>query len=447
MTDGMVWIEGSSFLMGSDSGYPEEGPVREVEVGGFFIDPYTVTNRDWNRFVQDTGYVTLAERPPDPADYPDADPDLLVPGSSVFVQPRRPVSLDDAYQWWAYVPGADWRHPRGPETSAKKLSKHPVVHVAYEDAAAYASWAGKELPTEAEWEFAARGGLAGAEYSWGDELNPGGRQMANTWQGEFPVHNELLDGFEWTAPVGSFPPNGYGLYEMTGNVWEWTATHEGPEERIPRKVTKGGSFLCAANYCRRYRPAARMAQPEDTSTCHLGFRCVAGPEVSNRIRAAVPSLTTARGRCAPALGCLSASGGRGDRGAMESNEQTAVSEVAGWRAGGDPEAFPYDEVVAHFHAVGKHFVSGDLLAELDKARARAPEDAEPAAGTVPRHRAGQVRRPLRQPELSGARAARLPGADGSPDRHHAQRQRDRLLVLLIADMLRFELAAVTAAST
>jgi hypothetical protein len=148
MTDGMLWIEGSRFLMGSDSAYPEEGPVREVEVGGFFIDPYTVTNRDWNRFVQDTGYVTLAERPPEPADYPDADPALLVPGSSVFVQPRRPVSLDDAYQWWAYVPGADWRHPRGPETSAKKLSKHPVVHVAYEDAAAYASWAGKDLPTE-----------------------------------------------------------------------------------------------------------------------------------------------------------------------------------------------------------------------------------------------------------------------------------------------------------
>ena len=278
MTDGMVWIEGSRFLMGSDSAYPEEGPVREVEVGGFFIDPYTVTNRDWNKFVQDTGYVTLAERPPDPAAYPGADPALLVPGSSVFVQPRRPVSLDDPYRWWAYVPGADWRHPQGPETSAKKLSKHPVVHVAYEDAAAYAAWAGKDLPTEAEWEFAARGGLAGAEYSWGDELNPGGRQMANIWQGDFPVHNELLDGFEWTAPVGSFPPNGYGLYEMNGNVWEWTAdAYEGPVERIPRKVTKGGSFLCAANYCRRYRPAARMAQPEDTSTCHLGFRCVVRP--------------------------------------------------------------------------------------------------------------------------------------------------------------------------
>jgi sulfatase modifying factor 1 len=271
----MAWIEGGSFLMGSEEGYPEEAPVRPVTTDAFWIDRHPVTNRDFNRFVKETAHVTLAERPADPDHYPHADPALLVPSSSVFVKTRRPVRLDDAYQWWAYVPGADWRHPQGPETSAKKLSKHPVVHVAYEDAMAYASWAGKELPTEAEWEFAARGGLEGATYAWGDDPVPDGRYMANTWQGEFPVRNDLLDGWEWTSPVGTYPPNGYGLYDMTGNVWEWTVDGFGPQDvPIPRKVTKGGSFLCAPNYCHRYRPAARMAQPVDTSTCHLGFRCV-----------------------------------------------------------------------------------------------------------------------------------------------------------------------------
>jgi formylglycine-generating enzyme required for sulfatase activity len=227
--------------------------------------------------VKETGHVTLAERHASAEDYPGADPERLVPSSSVFVRPSQRVPLTDAYQWWEYVPGADWRHPRGPETSAKRLSKHPVVHIAYEDAEAYAVWAGKRLPTEAEWEFAARGGLEGATYAWGNELTPDGRYMANTWQGEFPVTNELLDGYEWTAPVGSFPPNGYGLYEMTGNVWEWTCDRYATNEPIPRMVTKGGSFLCAANYCRRYRPAARMAQAIDTSTCHLGLRCVVRP--------------------------------------------------------------------------------------------------------------------------------------------------------------------------
>jgi formylglycine-generating enzyme len=271
----MTWIEGGTFLMGSDQGYPEEAPVRSASTAGFWIDRHPVTNRDFNRFVQETGHVTLAERPADPDDYPGADPERLVPSSSVFVKPRRPVRLDDAYQWWAYVPGADWRHPQGPETSAKKLSKHPVVHVAYEDAQAYARWAGKELPTEVEWEFAARGGLEGATYAWGDEEVPDGRWMANTWQGDFPIRNDLLDGWEWTSPVGTYPPTGYGLYDMTGNVWEWTCDGFGPQDvPIPRKVTKGGSFLCAQNYCHRYRPAARMAQPVDTSTCHLGFRCV-----------------------------------------------------------------------------------------------------------------------------------------------------------------------------
>jgi sulfatase modifying factor 1 len=271
----MVWIEGGDFLMGSDDGYPEEAPVRRASTAGFWIDPHPVTNRDFNRFVRDTGHVTLAERPADPDLYPNADADMLVPSSSVFVRPRRPVRLDDAYQWWAYLPGADWRHPQGPETSAKKLSKHPVVHVAYEDAQAYARWAGKELPTETEWEFAARGGLDGARYAWGDEETSDGRYMANTWQGDFPMRNDRLDGWEWTSPVGTYPPNGYGLFDMTGNVWEWTGDGFGTQDvRIPRKITKGGSFLCAPNYCHRYRPAARMAQPVDTSTCHLGFRCV-----------------------------------------------------------------------------------------------------------------------------------------------------------------------------
>jgi sulfatase modifying factor 1 len=270
----MAWVEGGTFLMGSDDGYPEERPARSVAVDGFWIDRAPVTNRDFNRFVQETGHVTLAERPADPATYPDADPALLVPSSSVFVRPKTRVSLDDAYQWWAYVQGADWRHPQGPETSAKRLSKHPVVHVAYEDAEAYARWAGKELPTETQWEFAARGGLEGATYAWGDEFTPGGRYMANTWQGDFPHANEKLDGWEWTSPVGFYPPNGYGLHDMTGNVWEWTVDPYPAPGDIPRKVTKGGSFLCAPNYCRRYRPAARMAQPVDTSTCHLGFRCV-----------------------------------------------------------------------------------------------------------------------------------------------------------------------------
>src|SRR5690606_11055583 len=251
------------------------------------------------------GHVTVAERTPDPADYPGAKPELLVPGSAVFRKPAHRVDLRDPYQWWAYVPGANWRHPFGPDSSIEGLGDHPVVHVAYEDARAYARWSGKDPPTEAEWEFAARGGLDGATYAWGDEFLPGGRIMANTWQGEFPIQNLALDGFEWTAPVGSFPPNGYGLYDMIGNVWEWTRDEyreygaavcpccastkprggergasddpRTPGSRIPRKVIKGGSYLCAPNYCRRYRPAARLAQPVDTSTCHLGFRCVVRP--------------------------------------------------------------------------------------------------------------------------------------------------------------------------
>jgi formylglycine-generating enzyme required for sulfatase activity len=298
----MIWISGGTFVMGSNSHYPEEAPAHQVTVDGFWMDKYTVTNQQFGRFIRETKYVTLAERPPNAEDYPGAKPELLVPASVVFQKPRHPVDLGNPHNWWGYVPGANWRHPEGPMSTLKGRGEHPVVHVGYEDAEAYAKWAGKALPTEAEWEFAARGGLEGAEYAWGDEFAPDGKLMANTWQGQFPWQNTNNDGFEGTAPVGSFPPNRYGLYDMAGNVWQWTTdwyqSHgeiahsccssfnprggdrersydsSQPEIRIPRKVMKGGSYLCAPNYCRRYRPAARMAQPVDTSTCHLGFRCI-----------------------------------------------------------------------------------------------------------------------------------------------------------------------------
>jgi formylglycine-generating enzyme required for sulfatase activity len=302
--DGMVWIPGGTFRMGSDHHYPEEAPAHPVTVGGFWIDPRPVTNAEFARFVRATRYVTVAERPADPARYPGARPELLAPASSVFRSPGRPVPLTDPYQWWTYVPGADWRHPDGPGSSVKRKPDHPVVHVAWDDVTAYADWAGRQLPTEAEWEYAARGGLDGAEFAWGDELNPGGRWMANTWQGDFPLHNTTEDGYAGTAPVGRYPANGYGLWDMIGNVWEWTVdwyqahaetshaccTLDNPRggardrsadprdgARVPRRVMKGGSHLCAPNYCRRYRPAARMAQPVDTSTSHLGFRLVVRP--------------------------------------------------------------------------------------------------------------------------------------------------------------------------
>jgi sulfatase modifying factor 1 len=300
----VVWVPGGTFRMGSDRHYPEEAPAHHVTVDGFWIDRTPVTNREFLRFVNATGYVTFAEIPPDPADYPGALPHMLRAGSLVFTPPKQPVDLRDWSQWWAFKFGANWRRPYGPRSSIAGLHDHPVVHVAYRDAEAYATWAGKELPTEAEWEFAARGGLDGAEYAWGDEFTPGDRQMANTWQGEFPRENNALAGYQRTSPVGAFPPNGYGLHDMIGNVWEWTtdwysSRHEGdavkaccipsnprggpedasydprqPKIHIPRKVLKGGSHLCAPNYCRRYRPAARHAEPVDTSTSHVGFRCV-----------------------------------------------------------------------------------------------------------------------------------------------------------------------------
>lgn len=298
----MVWIPGGTFTMGSNDHYPEEAPAHQVTVDGFWMDQYTVTNAQFSRFVEDTNYVTSAERCPNPTDYPGAKPELLVPASVVFRRPGYKVTLGDHFQWWTYVPGASWRHPLGPGSTLKGLAKHPVVHVAFEDACAYATWAGKTLPTEAEWEFAARGGLEGAVYVWGDEFEPDGRILANTWQGDFPNENLLTDGYEWTSPAGAFPPNGYGLYDMAGNVWQWTTDWyqqhseikqsccgyinprsgdpaksydpRTPNVKIPRRVMKGGSYLCAPNYCRRYRPAARMAQAVDTSTCHLGFRCI-----------------------------------------------------------------------------------------------------------------------------------------------------------------------------
>jgi sulfatase modifying factor 1 len=300
----MIALPGGSFWMGSESHYPEEAPRRKVRVDAFKMDRYAVTNAEYEAFVRDTGYVTVAERPLNPADFPGAKPELLKPGSLVFRMSSGPVDTRNMANWWAYVPGACWRHPEGPGSDLSGREHHPVIQVAYEDALAYAEWAGKDLPTEAEWEYAARGGLDGAEYVWGDEFNPDGRWMANTWQGEFPWKNTADDGFAGTAPVGSFPPNGFGLFDMAGNVWQWTqdwffANHprkesgsccaldnpRGPPRsssydpmqphiKIPRKVVKGGSFLCAASYCRRYRPAARHAQMVDSGMSHIGFRCI-----------------------------------------------------------------------------------------------------------------------------------------------------------------------------
>jgi formylglycine-generating enzyme len=303
-TGNMVWIPGGTFRMGSDHHYPEEAPAHRVSVDGFWLDLAPVTNRQFKQFVKATGHKTFAEIPPCPEDYPGALPHMLYAGSLVFVRPQSTFDVRDWSQWWTFMKGADWRHPYGPKSSINTLDDHPVVHVSYADAEAYAKWVGKDLPTEAEWEFAARGGLDGAEFAWGHEFTPGGAHMANTWQGDFPLQNLHLDGYDRTSPVKAFAPNGYGLHDMIGNVWEWTSDwyapkHEAdapkaccipenprggredasydpclPNIRIPRKVLKGGSHLCAPNYCRRYRPAARHAEAVDTSTSHVGFRCV-----------------------------------------------------------------------------------------------------------------------------------------------------------------------------
>lgn len=301
---GMQAIAGGVFVMGSDQFYPEESPARRVRVDPFLIDETPVTNAQFARFVAATGHVTVAEIAPDPRDYPGMPIEMARAGSAVFHKTPYPVDTSDPSQWWRFEFGADWRHPTGADSSIEGLEDHPVVHVAYGDAEAYAAWLGKALPTEAEWECAARGGLEGVEFAWGDELAPGGKLMANTWHGLFPFQNLLLDGWERTSPVRSFDPNGFGLYDMIGNVWEWTSDWYAPHKserkakgsccipanprgarkhdsfeagsaaRIPRKVLKGGSHLCAPNYCQRYRPAARHPEPIDTSTSHVGFRCV-----------------------------------------------------------------------------------------------------------------------------------------------------------------------------
>jgi formylglycine-generating enzyme required for sulfatase activity len=301
----MAWIEGATFRMGSDDHYAEEAPAHRVVVSGFWIDRHPVTNRAFAAFAREAGYATVAERDPDPAAFPDAPPENLVAGSLVFTGTPGPVDLRHIDQWWTWTPGACWRHPEGPGSTLSGRMEHPVVHLAHEDALAYAAWADAALPTEAEWELAARGGLDGATYVWGDAPEaPGGERRANYWHGDFPWRASA--GYGTTTPVASFPPNGFDLYDMAGNVWEWTddwyapghpadvpdaspcclprdprggaeaASHDPgqPQFPVPRKVVKGGSFLCADSYCLRYRPAARRPQMVDTSTSHVGFRCV-----------------------------------------------------------------------------------------------------------------------------------------------------------------------------
>lgn len=292
MRDEFRFIPAQNATLGSDRHYPEEGPARPVSVEGFWIQLHPVTNADFAEFVGATGYLTVAERPLDPRCYPDAPAQNLQPGSMVFHRTPGPVDLRHLSQWWTWTPGASWRHPVGAHSSITQRADHPVVHVAYEDAEAYAAWAGWVLPTEAQWETAARGALDGAAYTWGDNPELPGQQLANYWHGDFPWRPGKSYGR--TSAIGSFPPNGYGLFDMAGNVWEWTSdwyrdTRAGepcceagsydraqPQFQVPRKVIKGGSFLCADSYCLRYRPAARRPQMIDTGMSHIGFRCAKG---------------------------------------------------------------------------------------------------------------------------------------------------------------------------
>ncbi|WP_102141811.1 formylglycine-generating enzyme family protein [Mycobacterium hubeiense] len=281
----LVDLPGGSFRMGSTSFYPEETPVHTVSVAAFAIEKHPVTNAQYAEFVDDTGYVTVAERPLDPALYPGVPPEDLQPGGLVFRPTSGPVDLRDWRQWWDWAPGACWRHPFGPTSTIDDRLDHPVLQVAYADAAAYAEWAGRRLPSEAEWEYAGRGGTD-TTYPWGDDATPGGQLMANTWQGRFPYRN---DGWGGTSPVGTFPPNAFGLLDMIGNVWEWTTTEFSAHHRPAKpaccpptdadpsisQTLKGGSHLCAPEYCHRYRPAARSPQSRDSATTHIGFRCVA----------------------------------------------------------------------------------------------------------------------------------------------------------------------------
>ncbi|MGV0741205.1 formylglycine-generating enzyme family protein [Mycolicibacterium sp. XJ870] len=284
----LVEVPGGTFRMGSIAFYPEEAPVHTVTVADFAVERHPVTNAQFAEFIDATGYLTVAERPLDPALYPSVAAEDLQPGALVFRPTAGPVDLLDWRQWWDWAPGASWRHPFGPHRDGCKPD-HPVVQVAYPDAVAYAAWAGRRLPTEAEWEYAARGGVDGV-YAWGDEPSPDGRLMANTWQGRFPYRNDGALGWSGTSPVGTFPPNALGLLDMIGNVWEWTSTrfsaHHSPGhaeqaccppaggDPSVNQTLKGGSHLCAPEYCHRYRPAARSPQSQDSSTTHIGFRCV-----------------------------------------------------------------------------------------------------------------------------------------------------------------------------
>ncbi len=304
--EGMAWIPAGEFSMGTDdtNSMPNERPAHRVRVDGFYIDKTAVTNAQFKKFIDATGYVTVAERKPDweelkkqvPPGTPKPDDSLLVPGSLVYTPPKHEVPLDNLAAWWTWTPGASWRHPDGPSSSIQGKDNFPVVQVSWDDACAYALWAGKQLPTEAQWEFAARAGAEQKRYPWGDEFLPAGKHMANTYQGKFPVKDTGDDGFTTVAPVGSFPPNAYGLYDMAGNVWNWCRdlyqedlhqTHQhdgclinptGPRQTrdtgAPRRVIKGGSFLCNPSYCESYRPSARRGTPSDTGSSHVGFRCV-----------------------------------------------------------------------------------------------------------------------------------------------------------------------------
>ena len=301
---GMAWIPGGQFWMGAaDDHMTDARPWHRVYIDGYWMDKTEVTNEEFARFVEATAYVTVAERTPRPEDYPQALPEKLVAGSVVFSPPAHPVELNNHFRWWTYVPGANWRHPEGPNSNIKHRMNHPVVHIAYEDAVAYCAWAGKRLPTEAEFESASRGGLDRKRYAWGDEFMPGGKYMANTFQGHFPDTNTGEDGYRSTATVGSFPANGYGLFDMAGNVWEWTSdwyrpdyyqalsgtggiaiNPKGPadsfdpsEPGVWKRVHRGGSFLCTDQYCARYIAGGRGKGEPDTGTNHLGFRCVRDP--------------------------------------------------------------------------------------------------------------------------------------------------------------------------
>lgn len=304
-TSSMVYLSGGTFLMGADesnkmtgpAGINHEKPKHNVELDSFWIDKYTVTNKEYAEFVNETSYITYSEKEPKKEDWPNALPEMLVPASVVFKQPNQRVDMQNYYNWWEYKPGANWQHPEGPDSNIVDKGDHPVVHVTFDDALSYCEWKGKTLPTEAQWEYAARGGLKNARYVWGNEAKHLKEHVMNYWQGDFPYHNDNLDGYSTTAPVGSFPPNGYGLYDMAGNVWEWVLDWYHPryyevspkknptgvmkehsldpnEPNVPKKVVRGGSFLCSEKYCTGYRPSARMATEPLASSNHIGFRCV-----------------------------------------------------------------------------------------------------------------------------------------------------------------------------